>query len=110
MTLTVQKISKSFASFNVIDMNNHLRQDLLQLEKKWLTRNPFFCLATYSMGINVTNMYLLADYHKVINLSNDPLLRQNFLIHRFVGIFALQLIKIQIDWDQQEPITWSNMI
>jgi hypothetical protein len=38
-------ISNFFALFNVIDIHNQLRQDLLQLEKKWLTKNPFFRLS-----------------------------------------------------------------
>jgi hypothetical protein len=87
-----QVISKFFASSNVIEPHNQLRQDLLQLEKKWLTKNPFFRLATTLTGINVTDTYLLANYHKVINPSNDPTLRQKILIRRFAGMLALQLI------------------
>ncbi len=85
-------ISKFSASSNVIDTHNQLRQDLLQLEKKWLTKNPFFLLATTLTGINVTDTYLLANYHKVINPSNDPTLRQKISIPRFAGMLALQLI------------------
>ena len=86
-------ISKFFASSNVIDTHNQLRQDLLQLEKKWLTKNPFFRLATTLTGINVTDTYLLANYHKVINLSNEPALKQKISIRRFAGMLALQLIR-----------------
>jgi len=88
-----EAISKFFASSNVIDTHNQLRQDLLQLEKKWLTKNPFFRLATTLTGINVTDTYLLASYHKVINPSNDPALKQKVSIRRFSGMLALQLIR-----------------
>jgi hypothetical protein len=72
----------------VIDTHNQLRQDLLQLEKKWLTKKPFFRLATTLTGINVTD----TSYHKVINPSNDPALKQKVSIRRFSGMLALQLI------------------
>ena len=36
-----EAISKFFASSNVIDMHNQLRQDLLQLEKQGSQRIPF---------------------------------------------------------------------
>ena len=62
-------ISNFFRSSNVIDTHNQLRQDLLQLEKNWLPKNPYFRLATTLIGINVTDAYLLANHHKVINSS-----------------------------------------
>ncbi len=62
-------ISNFFQSSNTIDTHNQLRQDLLQLEKKWLTKNAYFRLATTLIGINVTYAYLLANYHRIINTS-----------------------------------------
>jgi hypothetical protein len=55
-------ISKFFETSNIIDMHNQLHQDLLQLEKKWLTKNPYFHL-----GVNVTDTFLLANHHGIIN-------------------------------------------
>jgi hypothetical protein len=85
-------ISNFFASSNIIDTHNQLRQDLLQLEKKWLTKNPFFCLSTMLIGVNVTNTFLLANHHKVINISNSTIGKQKISIRRFAGIISNQLI------------------
>jgi hypothetical protein len=86
-------VSNFFASSNVIDTHNQLRQDLLQLEKKWMTKNPFFRLATTLIGINVTDAFLLATHHKVINASNDTTGKQKIPIRRFAGMLSLQLIR-----------------
>jgi hypothetical protein len=37
------------------------------MEKKWITHDPYFCLTTTYISINVTDAYLLANCHKVIN-------------------------------------------
>ena len=85
-------ISNFFASSNIIDTHNQLRQDLLQLEKKWLTKNPFFRLSTTLIGVNVTDLFLLANHHKVINISNSTIGKQKISIRRFAGILSNQLI------------------
>ena len=85
-------VSKFFASSNVIDTHNQLRQDLLQLEKKWLTKNPFFRLTTTFIGINVADSFLLASHHNVINL-NDATGSLKLSIRRFAGMLAFQLIR-----------------
>jgi len=66
------EISKFYASSNVIDTHNQLRQDLLQLEKKWLTKNPYFRLTTSLLGINVTHTFLLANHHRIVNHTSCP--------------------------------------
>ena len=86
-------ISNFFCSSNVIDTHNQLRQDLLQLEKKWLTKNAYFRLATTLIGINVTDAYLLANYHKVINSSANGSDEKKIGIQRFAGILSFQLLK-----------------
>ncbi|MFN9978461.1 MAG: hypothetical protein ACK53Y_01035, partial [bacterium] len=53
-----------------IDTHNQLRQDNLKLEKKWLTQNTWFRLATMLIGVVVTNTFLLCTYHEVINGGN----------------------------------------
>jgi hypothetical protein len=62
-------VSTFFKTSNTIDTHNQLRQDLLQLEKKWLTKNPFFRLTTTLIVINVTvtDAFLLSNHHKLIN-------------------------------------------
>jgi hypothetical protein len=85
-------ISNFFASSNVIDTHNQLRQDLLQLEKKWLTKNPFFRLSMMLIGVNVTDTFLLANHHKIINTSNTGMWKKKITIRRFAGILAHQLI------------------
>jgi len=70
-TLIVHKLLRVFfAASNVIDTHNQLHQDNLKLEKKWLTQNPWFRLATTLVGVVVTNTFLLCTYHKVINGGN----------------------------------------
>ena len=81
-----QVISNFFAGSNVIDTHNQLRQDSLKLEKKWITQNPWFRLATTLIGITVTDAFLLCNYHKVINTglgesqekNDDSVLCRNF--------------------------------
>jgi len=86
-------ISKFFASSNVIDTHNQLRQDLLQLEKKWLTKNPYFRLTTSLLGINVTDTFLLANHHRIINHTSCPQGEKKISIQRFAGILAFQILK-----------------
>jgi hypothetical protein len=55
-----------FKTSYAMDTHNQLCQDLLQLEKKWLTKNPFFHLTTTLITINVTDAFLLSNHHKLI--------------------------------------------
>jgi hypothetical protein len=83
-------ITKFFASSNIIDTHNQLRQFLLALEKKWLTQNGFFRLATTYLGINVVDTYHLANHHKIINVAaNDD---KKMSVCTFASILANQLI------------------
>jgi hypothetical protein len=87
-------VSKFFASSNAIDTHNQLCQDLLQLEKTWLTKNPFFRLSTMLIRINVTDAFLLANHHRVINVYSDPTSgKRKISIRRFAVILSHQLIK-----------------
>ena len=58
-----------FADSNTIDSHNQVRQSNIALEKKWLTKDPFFRLMTSLIGICVTDSWKLVDYHKLINIS-----------------------------------------
>jgi hypothetical protein len=86
-------ISKFFQTSNIIDTHNQLWQDLLRLETKWRTRSAYFCLATTLIGINVTDCFLLAGHHKVINYSsNYGADGKKISIQRFAGMLCHQLI------------------
>ncbi len=90
-------ISNYFAHSNTIDVHNQLRQDSLKLEKKWITQDPFFRLSTTLIGINVTDTYLLANYHQVFNVTKFGAVEERekqISIQRFAGILAQQLIEM----------------
>jgi hypothetical protein len=90
-----QVVSNFFAGSNVIDTHNQLRQDSLRLEKRWITQNPWFRLATTYVGICVTDAFLLCNYHRVINISKKGIEDQEnkISIQRFAGILTNQLIQ-----------------
>jgi hypothetical protein len=75
----------------MIDKHNQARQAKLALEKHWLTQNPYFCLHTTIIGMNVVDCYKLADHHKIINhqISDKE---YKMTITTFAGILANQLI------------------
>jgi hypothetical protein len=60
-------ISTFFQDSNVIDAHNQCLQHNLALEKKWLTKDAYFMLATMLIGINMVDCYRLADFHQFIN-------------------------------------------
>ena len=51
-----------FSHRGVIDFHNQQRQGILQLEKKWLTQDPYFRLATSIIGIHVVDADCLYKY------------------------------------------------
>jgi hypothetical protein len=57
-------ISTFFQDSNVINAYNQCRQHNLALEKKWLTTDVYFWLATMLIGINMVDCYRLADFHQ----------------------------------------------
>ena len=83
-------ISKFFATSNTIDTHNQLRQFNLALEKKWLTKNPYFRLSTTLLGINVVDTYHLSSWHGVINYSRKD--DKKLSVCTFAGILSYQLI------------------
>jgi hypothetical protein len=88
-----QVVSKFFQTSNTIDTHNQLRQDLLQLEKKWRTKNPYYRLTTTLLGINVTDTYLLANHHRVVNYFGNRGEEKSIGIQRFAGMLSYQLLK-----------------
>jgi hypothetical protein len=85
-------ISKFFTTSNVIDTHNQLHQDLLQLEKKWLTKNPYFHLTTTLLGISVNDAFLLAYHHRIINHTTGLEEDKKIGIQHFSGMMAFQLL------------------
>jgi len=81
------------AWFGSVDTHNQLRQDLLQLEKKWLTKNAYFPLSTTHLGMNVTDSFLLANYQKIINSNSNGSDDKKISIQRFAGMLSYQLLK-----------------
>lgn len=77
-------LSKYFQSSNVIDIHNQLRQGNLALEEKWSTQNCWFRLATTLIGMCVTDTYLLAKHHRVVD--------QQASINVFAGKLGYQLV------------------
>jgi len=88
-------ISRYFSNSNTVDTHNHVRQSELMLEKKWLTKDPYFRLTTTLIGMSVTDAWRLAYYHSVIDkkrASNGYSDTHRTGIKRFAGIVASQLI------------------
>lgn len=52
-------ISNYFGHSNILDAHNHARQGELQLEKRWVTKNGWFRLATTYIGITITDAWKL---------------------------------------------------
>jgi hypothetical protein len=85
-------VSSFFQDSNVIDSHNQSRQHNLALEKKWLTKDAYFRLATTHIGINVVDSYKLADFHGIINFKKKSI-EKKMTVVRFAGILGHQLIK-----------------
>jgi hypothetical protein len=84
-------ISQFFSDSNTIDSHNQASQANLALEKKWLTKDPWFRLTTTLIGINEMDTWKLASFHGIINSNkSDP--DKMMAITRFAGIVGHQLI------------------
>ena len=59
--------TKVFKQSNVIDMHNQVCQFQLGLKKSCLTQDPWFCLHTMLVGINVVDTWKLTIFHNVID-------------------------------------------
>ena len=86
-------ISNYFADSNIIDTHNHLRQSVLGLEKRWLCKDAYFRLTTTLIGMTLTDTFLLAKHHKLID-SKKSCEEKRMGVRRFAGIVATQLLKI----------------
>jgi hypothetical protein len=71
----------------------------LHLEKRWFTRDPFFCLHTTLTVMKVTDAWRLSQYHKLISNAKDEDGLNVLIIKKFTGVLAKQLIKIAMSFD-----------
>jgi hypothetical protein len=55
-------VGKYFSKSNIIDVGNQLRQNELQLERLWRTKNPWFRIDCTLVGICVVDALLAARY------------------------------------------------
>lgn len=60
-------IARYFKVSNLVDVHNQLRQSELALEDMWLTKDPWFRIATTLYGMTITDAFLLAKYHASSN-------------------------------------------
>ena len=56
-------LSKYFGQSNVVDAHNQARQSCLALEKRWITQDPWFRIATTLFGMTVTDCWKAYKYH-----------------------------------------------
>jgi hypothetical protein len=64
-------------------------------------KNPYFCLTTTLLGINITDTYLLANHHRVINYFGEQGEEKSISIQQFAGTLYYQLLKNASSWDHQ---------
>jgi len=82
-------VSNFYASLNVIDCHNWLRQDSLPLEEKWVTQDCFFGLTTTLIGMSIVDSYLFAKQPDIIKGCNSS----GLSVQQFTGALAFQLIR-----------------
>jgi hypothetical protein len=70
------------------------------LEKRWLTRHPFFRLHTTLNGMTVTDVWRLSKYQKLIRSKNEED-GKNVLTIKQLGVLAKQLIKISMSCENE---------
>jgi len=83
-----QIADKYFKACNTIDVHNNKRQYKLQLEKKWLTTDPWFRLSTTLIGLHVVDAYSLYLYHHRVEKQR----KQHLQLLEYVEILAAQLV------------------
>jgi len=78
-----------FNNCNKIDTHNNERQFILKLEKKWLTRDPFFRVCTTLVAFSVIDAYRLYKF-------NNNNKKTEMSVLQFSNILAGQLISSRI--------------
>ena len=97
-------ISKFFQDSNCVDKHNQARQYELALEKKWVTDDCWFRLATTLVGISVTDTWKLAAHHCLLARHKET------TITTFGGVLSKQLITYakKLDLMDQMNIRYST--
>ena len=80
--------SDYFETSNRVDSHNHLRQNVLKLEKVWVTRCGWFRLHTTILGIDVVDTFKTYVHHLTPHHRHSGL-----TLLKFVGFLANDLIK-----------------
>ena len=60
-------VAKYSKDSNTLDNDNHLRQHLLGLERKWTTQDGNFRICTGVAGMTVVDVYELSKHHGMID-------------------------------------------
>ncbi|CAB9527834.1 unknown protein [Seminavis robusta] len=79
-------LSEYFNDSNVIDTHNHVRQGELKLEKRWVTHDGWFRIATTIIGMTIT------DCWKLIKHSGPDYLKETTIV-QFADMLAADLIR-----------------
>jgi hypothetical protein len=69
---------ESLYNANHIVVHNQSWQYNLALEKCWVTFDPYLCLHTTFLGMNVIDIWRLALYHKLFK-QNDDMMTKKFI-------------------------------
>ena len=91
-------LSRYFAYANVVDVHDQYRQDCLDLEYTWVTKDCWFRLFTTILGVVITDSYLAVT--RGLN-PRDP--DKEMTMMKFADRLALELIEND-DEDQYAPM------
>jgi hypothetical protein len=60
-------IEQFFSAFPAIDVNDHLRQGILELERQWLTQSWWVRIFTTMLGVSIVGSFLASSSEYVDN-------------------------------------------
>jgi len=81
-----------------IDEHNKQRQTYLMLEKRWLTKDPWFRLMTSIVGMSVVDMHRVYRHHEIRLRGIDPEEVDEVRVRKFTDLICGGLKK----WPQKE--------
>jgi hypothetical protein len=81
-----------FQAFSTIDISDHYRQGILELERHWLTKHWWVRIFTTVLGIVFTNIYLIRrhEYREDLHLNPERQPMPEFV--DYLGKLCYQLI------------------
>jgi hypothetical protein len=92
-------VSQFFGDSNCIDSHNHVRQFEFALKKRWFAWDPLFCLHTTLVGMIVTEVWRLSQYHKLISNAKDEDRKNAMMINKFTSVLENHLLKIEMSYE-----------